>query len=424
MSKLLYAIDFGTSNSLMAAASVDQIHPLIPLDPMASDPTVMRTLIYFENQKSVYFGNEAISHFVANSLEGRFLRSVKRFLPVKSFEGTQVFGRFRKLEDLIGCFLSEMRRRANLHYGQEVDSVILGRPALFSEEAELDRLAQSRLEAAAKIAGFKHIEFLAEPVAAAYRFQQEMKKEEIVLVADFGGGTSDYTLLKLSPQEFKPQDVLAIGGAPIAGDALDGQIMRHRITRSFGSETRYQVPFGSNILQMPKALMGHLCSTAYINLLNSAENREFLRQMKSWSLQETETQKIMQLEILLENQLGFSVFEAIEAAKVEISKSKKGAVSFHYPGIDIEEKISEPQFQEYTQDERAKIFSALDETMIRANLKPSQIDRVCCTGGTAKVTSIRNELAKRFGESRIESFRQFTSIVEGLAARGKQVLNS
>lgn len=423
MSDLVYAIDFGTSNSLLGAADASGVRALVPLDSGAEDPTVLRSLVYFHPDSGVYFGTDAIKQYIENSMNGRFLKSMKRFLPVKSFETTLINGKQRKLDDLIACFLREMRTRANNHLQQDVTSVVLGRPARFAEDDESDRLAQDRLESAAKLAGFKQVEFLPEPVAAAYRFRLEMKKEETVLVADFGGGTSDYTILKLSPKEFKPNDVLAVGGVPVAGDVLDGQIMRHRIAQNFGSETRYKVPFGSNIMQMPKGLVGHLCSTAYINLLNSRENRDFIKRIQESSLHKEDARLIGQLEILLENQLGFAVFEAIESAKKDISTKGVGTVSYKYPGIKIQEKIKATQFEDYTRSEVDRIFSSLDETLAKAGLKASDIDRVCCTGGTAKVSLVRSELAKRFGEAKLETFRNFTSIVEGLAERAKQILN-
>ncbi len=421
-SNFIYAIDFGTSNSLLAAIDENKNHGLLPLDPSSAEPSVLRSLVYFEPRVGQHFGNAAIEKCIENEMNGRFLRSFKRFLPIKSFEGTLIDNKHWTLEELIARFLREMRERANAQLNQDVRSVVLGRPALFSEDAELDQLAHSRLENAAKLAGFSSIEFLPEPVAAAYRFRLEMKKEEIVLVADFGGGTSDYTILKLSPKEFTPQDVLSIGGAPVAGDALDGEVMRHRVAKNFGSEVKYQALFGKNILQMPKGTLSYLCSTAYINLLNSKENREFLRQVKSWTLNEKDAQLMSQLEILLENQLGFSVFEAIEAAKKSVSLNGEGAVSYSYPGIRLQEKITAKQFESYTESEIKKIFTTLDETLKRANISAQDIDRVCCTGGSAKVSLIQKELASRFGQEKLQNFRNFTSIVEGLGERARQIL--
>jgi len=248
-----------------------------------------------------------------------------------------------------------------------------------------------------------------------------MKKEEVVLVVEFGGGTSDYTLLKLSPKEFVPEDVLSIGGVPIAGDMLDGQMMRNRIAKNFGSETQYTVPFGSNVMQMPKGLVANMCSTAYINLLNSRENRDFLNRIKKSSQNEEDARYIEQLEVLLDNQLGFSVFESIEEAKKSISQDGHGVVRFDYPGIAIEESVSAKQFEEYTNDEISKIFDSLKNTLKKGGLTAADVDRVCCTGGTAKVSLIQSGLAKLFGNNKVEVFRNFTSIVEGLSERASQL---
>ncbi|NCN26195.1 Hsp70 family protein [bacterium] len=421
MSDLIYAIDFGTSNSLMGAADPFGVRELVPLDSDADDQRVLRSLVYFHPDSGAYFGSSAIQQYLENSMRGRFLKSMKRFLPVKSFDSTFINGKFFKLEELISLFLKEMRVRANEHFSEDCTSVVLGRPALFSEDEELDRLAHSRLEAAARLAGFKNIEFLPEPVAAAYRYRLEMKKEEVVLVADFGGGTSDYTLLKLSPKEFVPEDVLSIGGVPIAGDMLDGQMMRNRIAKNFGSETQYTVPFGSNVMQMPKGLVANMCSTAYINLLNSRENRDFLNRIKKSSQNEEDARYIEQLEVLLDNQLGFSVFESIEEAKKSISQDGHGVVRFDYPGIAIEESVSAKQFEEYTNDEISKIFDSLKNTLKKGGLTAADVDRVCCTGGTAKVSLIQSGLAKLFGNNKVEVFRNFTSIVEGLSERASQL---
>ncbi len=398
------------------------MYPLLSLDPAAADPTVLRSLLYFDNQKQNWFGEVARKKFIENSMEGRFLKSFKRFLPVKNFEKTFIHGKAWSLEQIIGCFLKEMRERANRHFDQDVESVVLGRPALFSDNVEADRLAQGRLQAAAELAGFKHVDFLPEPVAAAYRYRLEMKKEELVLVADFGGGTSDFTLLKLSQKAFVPSDVLAIGGASVAGDALDGAVMRHRIAHNFGADVTYKVPMGSNVLTMPKSILSYLSSTAYIHFLNSRESRDFLRRVKEWALSDHDRKYMNQLEGLLDNQLGFSVFESIEDIKRKLSTMPSESLIYNYPGIEIKEKITQKQFAEYTQSEIDTVFSALDQTLLRAGVTADQVSRICCTGGTAKVELVRKGLLKRFSPDRLDNFRNFTSIVEGLAERGQQIL--
>ena len=423
-SPLTYAIDFGTSNSLLGAASNTQTFPPIRLDETSKDPTVMRSLLYFKNAKEIFWGQKALNEYIQQDMTGRLLRSFKRFLPAKDFQGTVIASKLWKLEDIIALFLKNMRLTANSYFDQDVTSVILGRPALFSEDLASDKLAQDRLEKAAQLAGFTQIEFLPEPVAAAYRYRLELEKEETVLIADFGGGTSDYTLIKLSKSPFQPSDVLSIGGVPLAGDALDGSIMRNRLSENFGSKVRYQVPFGQNILSMPRSLMMYLCSTAHIQLLMSRENTEFLRQVKTWSLDESDKRALNQLTILLEDQLGFSIFEAIEAAKIQLSHCESGEVVFNYPGITVNESISRAQFAEYSRFESHKIADSLDETLKKAGLTYENVDRVCCTGGTAQAYVIRQELEKRFPLSKLDNFNNFSSVVEGLTQRAYQLLST
>jgi hypothetical chaperone protein len=420
---LVYGIDFGTSNSLLSASNGKDIFEAIPLDPDAPDPRILRSILFFPDRKTVHFGRKAIDEFVANDLEGRLIRSIKKFLPVRSFNGTFVGDRLMSLEDIIAVFLTEVRKRGNAHFNADVTSVVLGRPAKFSEDPELDALAQNRLEKAARIAGFQTIEFLPEPVAAAREFKKHLTGEKLVFVADFGGGTSDFTVIRLTPQAFSQNDVLSIGGVSLAGDAIDGALMRHRISPHFGADVRYQVPFGSNVLTMPKMLMEKICAPADISVLNKRETLSFFENVKQWSLEGEDRQKMDQLFSLIHNQLGFSVFEEIERTKRGLSDSISSPFEYHYPDIDISENVKRDDFNGYCDPLFEKIVNEVDATLERAGVKPSQIDAVCLTGGTAKVHAIHTELARRFGPEKIQSHKNFQSIVDGLAERAKDVLN-
>ena len=183
----IYAIDFGTSNSLLSGSYQKQVFSPIPLDDKASDPTILRSLLYFHKNASVSFGQQAIEKYIEESGDGRFIRSIKKFLPAKSFTGTQIHGKVYGLENIIACFLREMRERANAFFEEDVESVVLGRPALFSHQPEEEVLAEARLRNAAREAGFKNIIFFAEPLAAAYDYQKQIHSEKIFLIVDLGG---------------------------------------------------------------------------------------------------------------------------------------------------------------------------------------------------------------------------------------------
>lgn len=423
---LVYGIDFGTSNSILGAADEKGARGFAPLDPDASDPAILRSLLYFPSAKEVYFGNRAIQEFIARDHTGRFIRSIKKQLPSRSFVGTFVDNRPFNLEDLIGVFLGEMRKRANEHFKEDVTTVVLGRPARFAQDEADDRYAEGRLERSARIAGFKEIQFVPEPVAAATGYhvspdEDPSGKESLVLAADFGGGTSDFTVYRLGPGPFQPSDVIAMGGVAVAGDALDASLMRRRISSHFGTGVQYQVPFGSNVLTMPLGLMERICHPAEISLLRSQDTLEFLKNVQQWSLGPEDRAKIDRLFILLHEQLGFPLFERIEAAKRALSSSKSTVFEYSYPGIEIREKITQSEFEEYAAPSLEKITRALDETLKAAQVEPSRIDRVLCTGGTARVAWIRRALAERFGERRLFDLDPFRGVAQGLMERASEV---
>jgi len=416
----VYAIDFGTSNSLLAAANAHETVPPIPLDDGADDPSVLRSLLFF-GQNEFSCGSRAIAHFVEGGMQGRLIRSIKKFLPYRSFSGTHIGHRVVAIEDLVGRFLAVIRERANRHFGVEVNRVVLGRPAKFSFDPADDELAQSRLEKAARIAGFGEVSFCPEPVAAAQDFQVILDKPRIVLVADFGGGTSDYTIVRMRPEGFDPGDVLALGGISMAGDALDGSLMRHKIARHFGAEVKYRVPLGSNTLTMPKAIMEKLCSPADMTVLQHRDVLNFLRDVKSWSLGPDDKLKMDHLLCLVEDSLAFKLFESIEKAKCELSAHDVATFQFEYPTIQLHERVGRGEFETGSAREVQAILGSLDQTVSEAGLGYEDIDVVCCTGGTARVPVIARGIETRFGRDKVKALRAFHSVVQGLAERARMI---
>ncbi|MEO8906183.1 MAG: Hsp70 family protein [Polyangiaceae bacterium] len=419
----MYAIDFGTSNSLLAAANRNGVCEPIPLDPAAQDPTVFRSILFFSDDAEWSFGAGALKEYIAQGLHGRFIRSVKRFLPVASFADTRIGSRKVTLEELVGMFVREMRKRANAHFGCDVRRVMLGRPARFSDDDEADALAEARLRRAAEFAGFEDIHFCPEPLAAAYDFGSSKPGARTFLVADFGGGTSDYTVARLDPARADSLEVLALGGVAQAGDAFDGSLMRHGIAAHFGSRVRYQVPFGSNWLEMPTPLMERLCSPADICLLARRDVLEFLRGVRAGSSSEADKLHVDQLTCLIEEGLGFQLFEAIEHEKRELSQHESALFRFEYPGIDIKENFTRARFEDASAKVSSSILTRLDDVLERAGIAPKDIDSVCSTGGTAKVPVIKRGLEARFGAEKLQALSSFHAVIQGLAERAKLLLN-
>lgn len=416
---MIYAIDFGTTHSLLAAATKEEVLPPAPLDPLAQDPTLLRTLLYFPDATRCHIGSEAISEYVENGLTGRFIRSVKKHLPSRLFSGTEIDGRPLKLEDLIATFLREMRVRGDKHYGVQVDKVLLGRPARFSENPEDDAFAEARLKAAAEQAGFREVHFCPEPVAAAREFDVMLDEPKTVLVVDLGGGTSDFTVVKMRKGAWDPSDVLSIGGIAVAGDALDGSIMRTQVARHFGSEVTYTVPMGANEMKMPPALMEKLCSPADLSVLNERDATTFLRNVQRWSKSEHDRQMIDQLFTLVEDSLGFAVFEEIEKTKRALSNQEEAEFRFEYPTISAHQLVGRDRFESGATPQVRRILDTLHDVVARAGVAPADVDLVCCTGGTSRVPMIAEAIAECFGRDKMQEMKNLHSVIGGLAIRAQ-----
>jgi len=418
------AIDFGTSNSLLTVASETEVANPLVVDPHGEDPTVLKSVLYTHIQKEWAFGAEAIEQYAEFAPEGRMFRSLKKHLPDPSFQGTSIDGTFFSLVDLIALFLRHLRHIACVHAGEEVTRVVLGRPAVFSFRAEEEALAENRLRAAASLAGFTEVFFLAEPLAAAYEFRKTLTTPKKVLIADFGGGTSDFTVLELGAKRFRKEDVLAIGGVSLAGDAIDGSMMHHCISPHFGAYVAYQHPLGRNVLHMPKTIRRKLCSPADIAFLAQKESLSFFHDVERWALSEADKVRVRQLVTLVEERLGYAIFREIEEGKKAISLAPSHLFRYEYPGIHIEETFSRENFLEASSRVVEEIFQSCDETIRQAQLSFSDIDIVCCTGGTAKFPGVMAALEARFGKEKLSQYQHFHSIIRGLGDKAQELLIS
>lgn len=424
---MFYAIDFGTSNSLMCAIEAGRIHAPLPLDPSAEDSSILRSVMFAPPPSDAgpsawTFGSEAIARYESDGADGRLLRSIKKYLPDPGFESTVIHGKKWNLPELIGAFLAEIKLRADQYYHADVKSVVLGRPAAFSLDPKKDQLAEDRLRAAAKVAGFETIHFCPEPIAAAYTFRKELREPKTVFVADFGGGTSDYTVVKLGPQDFSMSDVLAIGGISVAGDRFDGAIMKHMIAPHFGTEVRYKMPMGSNELELPKHLVNKLCSAPDISFLARQDILNLLRDAQKWSMDEDDALRMERLFVLVEEHLGYKLFREIESTKRSLSDAQETIFRFDHPGIGIEEVVTSSDFRFHSADIVDRILEALDQTLAKAGLTTAQIDIVCCTGGTAKIPALHLGLAQRFGAEKLQAHAHFHSVIGGLGERALSLL--
>lgn len=420
----VFAIDFGTSNSLLTAASASEVFEPVPLDPEASDPTILRSALYFMRLDQGHFGAAAIRALLSDGFRGRLIRSIKRHLPSRSFTATMIGGRPATLESLIGAFLGVMRQRACEHFAVDVRRAVMGRPARFSNNLEEDQLAEERLRKAAFLAGFEQVTFCPEPVAAAYDFAADLTEQRVVLVADLGGGTSDFTVVRMGKEPFRPEDVLAVGGVATAGDAIDGALVRESVAPHFGAGAQYRVPFGHVDLEMPKQLVEILSSPADLTVLDRGKVLRQLESIRSGLKDKAEEPKLDRFVALVEDGLGFSLYEAVESAKRRLSDRPETELLVDEPSIAMNERVTRATLDRVAERPVSAIVAALDKTLETAALTPADVDIVCLTGGTSRMPLVAAAIAERLPNAAVRRLRSFHSVVVGLSHRARELASA
>ena len=414
----IFGIDFGTTNSALSVNKGGKVE-VISIDPFNAIGKTMRTVLYFNEENEIFVGQESIDQYVNDGAFGRFMQSIKAFLPNKTFESTNVYGKNYTIEDLVAIILKKIKVIGEDYVGHAVDNVVLGRPVVFSEDPEKDALAQLRLEKAAMKAGFKEIQFQYEPIAAALTFEETLTQgeEKNVFIGDFGGGTSDFTVIKLRGGNVanisRKSDVLSLGGVYIGGDSFDSRIMWEKITKYFGRDVKYQTMGKDDWLNMPRTIIHTLCQWHLIPQLRERKTRELIRTIKGVA---DDRQAVENLENLIADNFGFMLFQAIEKAKCELSSLEYSQIFFRERDLIINEAISRREFEEINKENMEKIALCVDDTIAKAGMRTNDIDTVFITGGTSHIPCIQKLFIERFGREKMRQMDAFTSVVHGLGA--------
>ncbi len=402
-------LDFGTSNSTVSLPSGE----VLPIDPAALSPRLFRSVLFFpEEGRSVLSGHAAIEEYLERS-EGRFIQSVKGWLPSASFTATMIRNKAYKLEDLIALLLRRIREQAERAAGVPLDEVTLGRPAVFAPDPEADARAEARLRRAAEVAGFGKVRFLIEPIAAALAYEATLERDELVLVADFGAGTSDLTLMRLGPERRgapdRRADVVASDGVHIGGDRFDAEIMRHKLLRYFGAGSTYQT-FDKR-MPIPNHILGKLLSWHEMSFIRERSTQQLIDHMLHAS---DNVPAIEALYDLVEENLGYRLFRAIEAAKIRLSSADATTIDFDEARIQIQAPITRRELESFAAPLLDGLAQCTSGLLLRAAVTPEAIDSVFLTGGSSQIPAVRRLFSDQFGEHRLRTADAFTSVAEGL----------
>lgn len=334
---------------------------------------------------------------------GRLMHALKSALKSSFYKGTNIFGKFMTLEEMIGFFLSKIRKAANGEIGQEIEAVTIGRPVHFHENPSRDKTAENRLLEGVKMAGFKDIKFEYEPVGAAKYFLNKFGlKSQKILVFDFGGGTLDTTIMDSDNQ------VLATDGVYIGGDLLNSDIFEAKLSCYFGKE----VTWGNAKFTVPIHIYEQLKSWYGIINLNNPSEMGVLEEVKRTC---SDPAAIERLIYLIRTNLGFEIYQAIENVKKNLSVNEASRIQFADGPIKIDMGITREEFEKLISPRIEETIKTVERTLNSSGLEPDEIGAVVRTGGSSLMPIVEKRLEDMFGKKKVQMFDPFTSIAAGLA---------
>lgn len=418
-------LDFGTTNSSIALTD-PQGHVEVARFPAAAALTESyRSLLYLERHREAarstvksWSGPEGIERYLRSDEKGRLIQSLKSFLASRSLQTTEVFGRPFRLEALIAKILRDIRVLAEKQFGSNLPDVVVGRPVRFvgAESEEDDEYAMSRLGESLKEAGFTHISFEFEPVAAAYHYESTLKQDELILIGDFGGGTSDFSLVQVGPSfstnSTGTRRVLGNEGLGLAGDAFDAKLIRHLISPALGAGTSLRS--GGKLLPVPNWVYFKLERWHHLSFLKSQET---LNMLTSVARQALEPEKIRALLYLVRHDMGYQLHRAIQKLKASLSQQDTASFRFDDGDGEIRAEVTRLQFESWISEELGAVETSVDMLLTKTGIPARDVDRVFLTGGSSFVPAVRRIFESRFGREKIRTGGEFTSVARGLALR-------
>ena len=416
-------LDFGTTNSSIAVADTRRQATLATFAAGPDTTTSFRSILYFparerysQEKVETQAGPEAINSYLEADTKGRLIVSIKSYLASPLFTSTSINGRNYTLEDLIAIILRRLRTSAMQQFGTSASQVVLGRPVRFSgadNEAD-EQLALQRLKTAAELAGFQQISFELEPVAAAYQYETQLDRDELVLIGDFGGGTSDFTLARLGPGRKKAgrNPVLGTSGVAIAGDTFDSRIMMRLVAPKLGLGSHY-VSLGKQ-LPVPVWVYSQLSSWHHMFLLKEPKTMAVLREVKN---QAVEPEKVRALVQIISENLGYALYRAVEQTKVGLTAEEIAGFLFSQSTVRLEDSLERWQFESWIQDDIQNIAACVRSLLDQCGVTPADIHSIFLTGGSSFVPVVRRFFSRTFGAGKLRSGEELTTVAKGLALR-------
>lgn len=412
--------DFGTTNSVLAAVEHGKTRA-IDFDSPAGRYDTMRTALSFMKHPDlgaqalqIEAGQAAIRTFIDNPGDARFLQSIKTFAASPLFQGTLIFARRNGFEDLMRAFVARLKDYAGDAWPVEGTRIVVGRPVRYAGANPDDALALERYQTALGTFGFSDIRYVYEPVAAAFYFAQTLKQDATVLVADFGGGTTDYSLIRFETHAgVLSATPIGHSGVGVAGDHFDFRIIDNLVSPLIGKGTQFRS--FDKVLDVPSGYYANFGRWNQLSIFKTLKDFADLKQLVRSSL---EPEKLEAFIDLIEHDEGYPLYQAVSAAKMRLSAEEETEFFFAPLGERSRKIVRRADFEQWIAPELGRIESALDEVLEKTNTAAGAVDKVFLTGGTSFVPAVRRMFERRFEGGRIESGGELLSIAHGLALIG------
>ncbi|MCC6826998.1 MAG: Hsp70 family protein [Novosphingobium sp.] len=412
-------IDFGTTNSVVACTAPGKPVDLVEFAAPDGPASVFRTALCFWQEAGVpgglahEAGPWAIAEFLDFPQGSRFLQSFKSVVANPGFEHANLFEKRLRFEELGQVFLKHLLAHGGEPLRDLPQRIVVGRPVRYVGARTDPALARARYDAMFALLG-RPIHYVYEPLGAAYGFASRLVDPATLLVADFGGGTSDFSIVRVQAPDAAQRCVpLASAGIGIAGDGFDYRIMDHLVLPLLGKGGTYRS--FDKVLEIPD---GHFTDFGDWSRLALMRNRRTLEQLARLQRSATDPAAIGRMIAVVEHELGYGLYEAVGRLKRTLSSEEHGEFRFAGDDLAIEAQVSRTDFERWIAPDLQRIAETLDTALAAAGLRADQIDHVFLTGGSSLIPAVRRLFEQRFGESRIASGNELTSIAHGLAQIG------
>jgi hypothetical chaperone protein len=415
-------LDFGTTNTVLAVRDGDGTRSM-GFESSAGHSDSMRTCLSFmkdgrlgASKLDVEAGAAAIQQFIDNPGDCRFLQSIKTFAASALFQGTLVFAKRFVFEDLMETFLRRLSAYAGTEWAKDFRRVVVGRPVKFSGASPDEALALERYNKALSRFGFPEVHFVYEPVAAAFYFAEQLKRDATVLVADFGGGTTDYSIIRFAWQGGRLSAVpVGHSGVGVAGDQFDYRIIDNLVSPQIGKGSHFKS--FDKILEVPSNYYANFGRWNQLSIFKTLRDFQELKGLVRTAL---EPEKLETFVDLVEHDEGYPLYQAVSAAKMRLSVAEETEFYFAPLGEKSRRVLRRADFETWIADDLKAMEGALDDVLEKTGLAATAVDKVFLTGGTSFVPAVRRIFENRFDARKIESGGELLSIAHGLALIGER----